>query len=43
MSKAFNKKAVYKILSTEDKFIADIFSIMPLSMNTLGEAACLIL
>ncbi|XP_070171205.1 surfeit locus protein 6 homolog [Polyergus mexicanus] len=31
MSKKFNKKAVYQMLLTEDKFISDIFSIMPLS------------
>ena len=31
MSKNFNKKVVHQMLSTEDKFISDIFSIMPLS------------
>ncbi|CAL1681828.1 unnamed protein product [Lasius platythorax] len=31
MSKRFNKKEMHQMLSTEDKFISNIFSIMPLS------------
>jgi len=37
MSKKFNKKEVHQMLVTEDKFISNIFSIMPMSTCELGK------
>lgn len=37
MSKKFNTRELHQMLLTEDKFISDIFSKMPLSTCELGE------
>lgn len=41
MLKGFNKEAVHKILLTEDKFISDVFSVMPLPTRELVERSFL--